>query len=105
MKTTRIHRYLTLYFLLLAPLSFSQPIIPHKITFGNLKLNIKPDARKVIADNVKRLTRNEHYFQSIVKRADIFFPIVEEKFREVGTPEDIKYLCLQESELYAGQVQ
>ncbi len=73
--------------------------VPSKITFANLKLTIKPDARQIIAGYIAKLKQNETYFQSIVDRADLYFPIVEAKFKEEGVPDDIKYLCIQESEL------
>ena len=78
--------------------------VPAKMTFANLKLTIKPDARKIIAGYIAKLKQNDAYFQSIVARADLYFPIVEAKFKEEGVPEDIKYLCIQESELVATAV-
>ncbi len=78
--------------------------VPSKVMFGDLKLVIKADAKKIIAQNIERLTHNESYFKSVVKRADLYFPIIEKKLKEVGVPDDIKFLCIQESELIAKAV-
>ncbi len=75
------------------------PKVPAKLTFADVKLKITEDARRLIQKDVDALTRSERHFQILVDRADTYFPIIEQVFREEGIPDDFKYLALQESAL------
>ncbi|MFK7900441.1 MAG: lytic transglycosylase domain-containing protein, partial [Cyclobacteriaceae bacterium] len=78
--------------------------VPDKMIFGNLKITIKPGAKVIMQENVDALTKSKPYFESIVERANTYFPIVEKRLKAVGVPDEIKYLCLQESSLIADAV-
>jgi len=80
------------------------PTVPNSIQFAGLNLKLTDKARRKIQVEVDALTRSPKYFQVKVDRLQIYFPIIEEIFREEGLPEDFKYLVLQESALISDAV-
>jgi len=78
--------------------TFAQtPQVPAKMKFADLQLTITKAARHKIQKEVDKLRKNNFYFQKYVEKADLYFPVIEEAFREEGCPDEIKYLMIQES--------
>src|SRR5919107_1593951 len=42
---------------------------------------------------------NPHHISYILKLSKRFFPVIEERLKENGVPDDFKYLCVAESNL------
>jgi membrane-bound lytic murein transglycosylase D len=78
--------------------------VPHKMHVAGITLSIRDDARREIQKEVDALTQYPRYFNIKVERAKIYFPIIEQIFREERVPDDFKYLVLQESALIADAV-
>ena len=79
-------------------LGFSQaPLVPKTMKFADLDLHISNSARAQIQKSVNSLHKSPTYFNKMREQADIFFPIIEAEFKKTNFPDDIKYLCIQES--------
>lgn len=78
--------------------------VPSKINFAGMKLSLNSAARSKIQKDVDRLTKSKTYLNEVVRKADIFFPVIEEVFRSKNFPDDIKYLIIQESGFRADAV-
>ncbi len=87
----------SLFFLIQGMLLAQVPQVPGTMEFAGMKLQITKAARKKIQEDVNRLHKSPKYFQAMVAKADLFFPVIEQVFKEEGFPDDIKYLCIQES--------
>ncbi|MEM6345232.1 MAG: LysM peptidoglycan-binding domain-containing protein [Bacteroidota bacterium] len=92
-----------LVFMLLAgTLSLSlqaQVPVPKRMTYCGMDLTISPGAQRIIEDYVAKIYESPRYFNQMVKRAMIYVPFIEEAFDNVGVPQDLKYLAIQESAL------
>lgn len=89
---------------LVIPVYGQQIQVPNNVTFADIQLTIDASAREKIQKNVDALLKYPTYFQQKVERAETYFPIIERVFREVGLPEDFKYLAIQESGLVSDAV-
>ena len=80
---------------------FSQdiPQVPEVITVDKIRLKINEDARNEIQIEVDALHANKKYFNAIIDKINIYFPVIEEILEEENVPMDFKYLSLQESSL------
>ena len=80
---------------------FSQdiPQVPEVITVDKIRLQINEDARNEIQIEVDALHANKKYFNAIIDKINIYFPVIEEILEEENVPMDFKYLSLQESSL------
>ncbi len=78
--------------------------VPKEMKIGNLKLSITEHTRKQIQKDVDRLTRSETYYNILVDRMNLYFPIIEREFDEAGIPQEIKFLAIQESALISDAV-
>ena len=76
---------------------FAGPAVPATMDFAGITLIINESARRMIQEDVDALTKNQTYFLKKVEKAAIYFPIIERAFLEENTPEDFKYLIIQES--------
>jgi len=92
-----LRRIVLLFFCCLASNVFAGPTVPSTMEFAGITLIINESARRLIQDDVDALTRNQTYFLKKVEKAAIYFPIIERAFAEENTPEDFKYLIIQES--------
>ena len=75
------------------------PKVPEVIDFDKIRLKIDNDTRKEIQNEVDALHVNDKFFQILVDRVNIYFPIIEDILKEENIPEDFKFLALQESAL------
>jgi len=80
------------------------PQVPTIIQFADIKLHLTEGARKRIQEKVNGLTQSDKYFQNLLNRVNLFFPIVERVLKEEKLPLDFKYLVIQESGLVADAV-
>lgn len=88
-----------------ALVAFGQaPLVPKKIMFADMELTISNSARAEIQSSINSLHKNPKYFQGLVDQANLFFPIIEAEFAKQNFPDDIKYLCIQESGFKASAV-
>jgi len=71
---------------------------------GDVKLHINEAARKQIQQEVNRITRNPAYFNMLVDRMNLYFPLIEREHRKEGIPDQIKFLVIQESALISDAV-
>ena len=85
---------------------FSQdiPQVPEVITVDKIRLKINEDARNEIQIEVDALHANKKYFNAIIDKINIYFPVIEEILEEENVPMDFKYLSLQESSLIPDDV-
>jgi len=95
------------YVIICAPLlAQNVPIIevPNEIEFAGMKLKVSSSAKQIIQKDITNISKNAKYFQSLVERANMYFPLIEKVFEEEGFPKDFKFLALQESSLIADAV-
>lgn len=101
-----MRKLITLLFLLFLPmLVWAQSVVvPKNIYFAGIQLKISDEAQQEIQKKVDALHRNPSYFRMKVELADAYFPLIERTFKELGVPEDLKFLALQESGLIGDAV-
>ncbi|GHB41221.1 LysM peptidoglycan-binding domain-containing protein [Mongoliitalea lutea] len=75
------------------------PQVPREIAFADLRILINEQARREIQLDVDALYRNPTYFRIKAERVALYMPYVERELKNVGVPEDFKYLVIQESSL------
>ncbi len=80
------------------------PRVPSEMVFADINLKLTEAARKEIQTHVDALYRSEKYFQIKLDRVNLYFPIIEQIFREENLPADFKYLVIQESALISDAV-
>ena len=80
---------------------FSQniPQVSEVVTLDKIRLKINEDARNEIQIEVDALHANRKYFNAIIDKINIYFPVIEKILEEENVPTDFKYLSLQESSL------
>ena len=79
-------------------------IVPHRMKLGNVQLRINRRARRAIEEKVTQLSNSPSGVAQRVRRAQLFFPIVERVLDEEQVPDAFKYLAIQESALVADAV-
>ncbi|MDZ7606554.1 MAG: LysM peptidoglycan-binding domain-containing protein [Cyclobacteriaceae bacterium] len=99
-----LRRTVVLFFCIWASNTFAGPTVPSTMEFAGISLTIHESARRLIQDDVDALTRSQTYFLKKVEKAAIYFPIIERAFAAENTPEDFKYLIIQESAMVADAV-
>ena len=93
-----MNKLLTILFLFLSIVGFSQsPKVPSTMYIGDMKLEISASGQKKIQSHVDSYRRSPAYFQKKVHLANLYFPIIETKFKEENVPDEFKYLIIQES--------
>lgn len=80
------------------------PKVPREMSFADLTIRINEQARREIQLDVDALYRNPNYFKVKAERANLYMPLIEREFREIGVPDELKYLVIQESGLIADAV-
>ena len=87
----------------LAPVALkaTAPQVPQITKIAGVTLNISPDGRQKIQDYVNTYHKHQEDFNLKVKRAAVYFPLIEAKLAQAKAPEDIKYLAILESGLDA----
>lgn len=85
--------------LLTGNLLSAQVPVPNRMTYCGIELSLTSEAKKIIEDYVGKIYESPRYFNEMVKRGQLYMPFIEEAFQNVGVPEDLKYLAIQESAL------
>ena len=85
-------------------LSVAAADVPDDLDFAGIRLKIKSEARRKIAEDVEKLTKVSKSGQAKIERIQLYFPIIERILAEEGLPNDFKYLVVQESSLVSDAV-
>lgn len=99
---TKQVRFFTFLFLLsgwVASAQVSVPTVPERLTFADISVQLDPDARRLIQQDVNALYSNKQYWMAKLDRAVLYFPIIEAVLIDEEVPTDFKYLAVQESSL------
>ncbi|MEM9896696.1 MAG: transglycosylase SLT domain-containing protein, partial [Bacteroidota bacterium] len=96
--------YLFFFFLIFSFGSGFGQVVPAKMKLGDMQLTIESSARKQIQQDVDRLTRSPTYFNILVDRMNLYFPIIEREHKKEKVPDEIKFLVIQESALVSDAV-
>ena len=91
------NRILYILILISAGVFAQNPKVPSTMYIGDLKLEISASGQKKIQSHVDNYRRSPQYFQKKVQLANLYFPIIEAKFKEENVPDEYKYLIIQES--------
>jgi LysM repeat protein len=91
--------WLSLWTVFLPNALFSQVPVPDQMQYCGIDLTLTPAAKSIIEDYVAKIYESPRYFNEMVKRGMIYMPFIEEAFDNVGVPQDLKYLAIQESAL------
>ncbi len=82
------------------PYKWSPPKLPDQMTFAGEAV---PMNRWEVREEFDRQLLYNYYWQNnimyIMKLANRYFPLIEERLKANGVPEDFKYLCVAESNL------
>lgn len=85
--------------------NFEQPTkVPDTTIFCGIEITIDESAKEKIRDIKKKLYENPTYFNAAVDRGDTYLPFIEEALRDLNVPDDIKYVAMQESNLFPAAV-
>jgi membrane-bound lytic murein transglycosylase D len=99
---TKLTYPFTLLFLLtgfIASAQLSVPTVPERVTFADISVQLDPDARRIVQQDVNALLSNRQYWTAKLDRVALYFPIVEAMLIDEDVPTDFKYLAVQESSL------
>ncbi|WP_425390570.1 LysM peptidoglycan-binding domain-containing protein [Ekhidna sp.] len=97
----RVLSWITLLFITFSSVAQT---VPSEMMLGDLRLTINESTRRQIQKDVDRLTQSQTYFNILVDRMNLYFPIIEREHREAGIPDEIKFLAIQESALISDAV-
>lgn len=74
-------------------------IVPSEMWYCGIRLRFTPEAREEIQKKVDYLFDNPSSYKVLVERADLYMPFINDAFEQIGAPEDLKYIVIQESGL------
>lgn len=72
-------------------------IIPSKIKFADMHLEITSRAKELIQKKIDNLIRDEKAFNVLLNRALLYMPVIEKNLKDREIPLDFKYVPIQES--------
>ncbi len=75
------------------------PTVPTQLSFANISVQLDPDARRIVQQDVNALMANRQYWNAKLDRVALYFPMIEAILIEEDVPTDFKYLAVQESSL------
>ncbi|WP_461104815.1 LysM peptidoglycan-binding domain-containing protein [Spirosoma koreense] len=82
-----------------ASAQMSPPTVPERVMMADISVQLDPDARRIIQQDVNALMSNQQYWLAKLDRVVLYFPIIESILIREGVPSDFKYLAVQESSL------
>ncbi|WP_370089423.1 LysM peptidoglycan-binding domain-containing protein [Ekhidna sp.] len=94
----------SLFFITISTVGALAQTVPSEMMLGDLRLTINESTRKQIQKDVDRLTQSQTYFNILVDRMNLYFPIIEREHGGAGIPDQIKFLAIQESALISDAV-
>ncbi|NBA77366.1 LysM peptidoglycan-binding domain-containing protein [Emticicia sp. ODNR4P] len=92
----KLYRYLTLLVAFFPSVLMAQDV-PSSMVIGSVNVKITDEARTKIQNEISPLTINANYLNRMVSRMLTYLPAVERILQEERIPDEIKYLCVQES--------
>jgi hypothetical protein len=98
-KLLNLTSRLVLVLAMVVPIASQAVEVPEVLTYCGTRIRLNPRQQAYIATEVDRLTKNMLYHNILVERADLYMPMIEEAFRHIGVPQDLKYIAMQESAL------
>lgn len=75
------------------------PTVPAQLSFANISVQLDPDARRIVQQDVNALMANRPYWTAKLDRVALYFPIIEAILIDEDVPTDFKFLAVQESSL------
>lgn len=75
------------------------PVVPERVTFADISVQLDPDARRLVQQDVNALFSNKQYWMAKLDRVVLYFPMIESILISENVPTDFKYLAVQESSL------
>lgn len=79
---------------------FSLPAVPYEMTFAGERVPLdRWDVREAFDRELIYNYYNPGHISYILKLSKRYFPIIEQRLKENGVPDDFKYLCVAESNL------
>ena len=75
------------------------PTVPEQLTFADISVQLDPDARRIIQQDVNALVANRQYWTAKLDRVVLYFPLIEAILIDEDVPTDFKFLAVQESSL------
>ena len=98
-KRMRFLPFLFLLTSLMASAQVSVPTVPEQLTFADISVQLDPDARRIVQQDVNALLASKQYWLAKLDRAALYFPIMEAILIDEDIPTDFKYLAVLESSL------
>lgn len=86
------------------PTLWGKETVPAEMTYCGLKLKFTEKGREALQKELDRINANVLTKKTLVKRANMYMPFVTDAFLQIGAPEDLKYIVIQESGLRGGAV-
>ena len=74
-------------------------MVPERVLFADITVELDPNARKIVQQDVNSLMSNQQYWTAKLDRVVLYFPLIESILISEGVPTDFKYLAVQESSL------
>lgn len=71
--------------------------LPRSIKVGSVSVKYDSYAKAIIEKEILSLNNNRKYLDVLVNKMLIYFPVIERVLADAGVPDEIKYLCVQES--------
>lgn len=93
-----MNKYILLLIIVFSPFVSSQAqSLPRSIKVGSVNVKYDSYARNIIEKEIQSLNNNRKYLDVLVDKMVIHFPVIERILADAGVPDEIKYLCVQES--------
>ncbi|MEA5257714.1 LysM peptidoglycan-binding domain-containing protein [Arcicella aquatica] len=71
--------------------------LPRSIKVGAINVKYDSYAKGIIEKEIQSLNNNRKYLDVLVDKMALHFPVIEKILADAGIPDEIKYLCVQES--------
>lgn len=92
--------YGILFFIFLHSPSFSQEyIVPDNTDFAGIQLILSSQIKQEIASNVNAIYANQKFFEEIIEKTDLYFPVLNKIFEQSNIHKDLRYIAILESGL------
>lgn len=71
--------------------------LPTSLKVGSVNVKYDASAKAIIEKEIQSLNNNRKYLDALISKMVLHFPVIEKILAESGIPDEIKYLCVQES--------
>lgn len=79
--------------------AFAAPKVPAELDYCGIRLFFTPALQQELQRKVDYICKNTLLTKAMAEKADVYMPFVEDAFRHIGVPLDLKYIVIQESGL------